>query len=285
MRVVKREFKGVMRSDVFRVLPIGDVHIGSAACDEKLFRAVVKRIQADPSCYWIGMGDYAEFINTRDKRFEPEVLADWIEVADLVDLGRAQRDRFLDIVLPIAGKCLALVEGNHEVSIKRFSERAIYSEIVSAIKGRAKRPADELLGVDFSGWLRMTFARANDNRAKARFDWRLHHGNVGGRLAGAKALAMQRWLWSHQCDIALFGHSHNTFIQPEAVQVLDQAGRVGIKTRRGAYTGTFHSSFNEDGPPVYSERKAYLPLPVGGVEIELRPHTKAARKIRMVYES
>ena len=286
MRVVKRRFNGVKRSQVFRILPLGDVHICSAACDERLFQSVVNRIKDDPDAYWIGMGDFCEFINLKDPRFNVGDLAPWVEVSDLVDLAKAQRDRFLDIVLPIADKCLAMVEGNHEITIKRHTERDVFGEIVSAIKGRAKLPMDQRLGVGIYGWLRLGYYITKDARGGGKnFDINLHHGFVGGRLAGAKALNMQRWLWSHRCDIALFGHSHNTMIQPESVEVLDKTGKVALETRRGAYTGTFRNTVNPDGPATYSEIKGYFPLPLGGVEIELRPLTKAERKVRMIYDS
>src|SRR4030042_3499418 len=134
MQIVRREWCGVSREAVFRVLPLGDVHIASAACDEQLFTNTVARIAGDPDCWWIGMGDYCEWINRNDPRFDPACLAPWITVADLVDLSKAQRDRFLDIVKPIAAKCLTLLEGNHEATITRYTERAIFSEIVTAIK-------------------------------------------------------------------------------------------------------------------------------------------------------
>jgi len=274
MRVIRRQFYNVKRADEYRIVPIGDVHIGSKACDEGLFRQVVKRVQECDNCYWIGMGDYADFINLKDKRFDPAILADWLTLADLNDLAAAQRDRFLGIVEPIAGKCLALVEGNHERTITRHYERAIYAEIVSAIKGMAGIDADDRLGLGFCGWLVLSFFRGGKRkRAGGRnVTINLHHGFVGGRLAGAKALNMQRWLWSHDCDIAVFGHSHNQSLQKEAVERVNRGYEVENINRYGCYAGTFLKSGAKD-TDTYSEIKGYFPLPVGGrIEIILRPH-------------
>lgn len=284
MRVIQRDFFGVSRSDVFRVIPIGDTHVGAKACDEKLLRAVVQRVADDPNCYWIGLGDFCDFINVRDPRFSAATLADWISVSDLVDLAKAQRDHFLEIIEPIAHKCLALVAGNHEESIKKHSERAIYDEIVAKIKGMGK--IDEMLGVGYYGWLQLRFYRhKTKRRCASNVTFNLHHGFVGGKLAGAKALNMQRWLWTHDADIVLFGHSHNTSIQPESVERINRAGQLENVTRVGAYTGTFLRSTNSGGPSTYSERKGYFPLPVGGVEIELRPAQKNKHgRIRMIYD-
>ena len=104
MRVVRREFFNIKRPDLFKIVPLGDVHIGAAACDEELFRSVVKGIAQDPDAYWIGMGDYCDWINVQDRRSNLGVLADWISVSDLVDLGSVQRERFCEIVSPIAHK-------------------------------------------------------------------------------------------------------------------------------------------------------------------------------------
>ena len=133
MRVLTREFYNVSRSDVFTLYPLGDVHIGARACNEKRFRAKVAEIEADDKALWVGQGDYAEFINRNDKRFSVGSLAKWIDIADLVDLAKAQRDHFLDIVRPIASKCLGLICGNHELAIQQKFERDVYSEIVAGV--------------------------------------------------------------------------------------------------------------------------------------------------------
>jgi len=269
---------------VFRIFPLGDMHLAASACDEKRLRAIVKRIKKDKRCYWIGMGDYCDWINVQDKRWDAEVMADWIEVADLADLGTAQRERFMEIMSPIADRCLALVEGNHEITIKKRTERDVFSEIVAGMKDAAGLKTTDQLGVGVYGWLQLVFHRAKARERTTYININLHHGFVAGKLAGAKALNMQRWLWTHDCDICFMGHSHNTGIQPEGVETIDRAGNVRIETRRGAFTGTFLSTFN-GGPATYSEERGYFPLPIGGVMAELRPgRENDAERIRLIYE-
>lgn len=270
MNVLKREWFNTTRTDTFTIVPIGDVHIGSRACDEARLRSVVKRIQDDPTSYWVGLGDYCEFINVRDKRFSVAALAPWIKTQDLADLARVQRDRFLDAVRPIASKCLGLVKGNHEETLQQHFERDVYSEIVTGVKEAGKFDADHRLALGFYGWLMLNFYRADSRNRGTKIRFNLHHGFVGGRLAGAKALNMQRWLWTHNADVVIFGHSHNTMIQPEAVEEIDGSGRVRINTRIGCYAGTFHKT-NGEGFSTYSEVKGYFPLPQSGVEVYLRP--------------
>jgi len=270
MKIIRREFKGNSRSDEYTIIPLGDIHIGSAACDEELLKSVCDRIRKEKNTYWVGLGDYCEFINLSDRRSDLETLADWMSIADLVDITRSQKERLLDYLLPIAGKCLALVKGNHEDTILKKYERDIYHEIVTAIKQAAKMKPDEDLALDYYGWIKMTFQR-NETGGLSTITGNFHHGFVNGKLAGAKALNMQRWLWTHECDFAIFGHSHNTMAQAETVEMIDKCDNVIYKTRRGGYSGTFMRTTTPGMPAGYAERKGYFPMPLGGCEVWLRP--------------
>ena len=284
MRVIRHEWFNVSRSDVFRLVPIGDAHIGAAACDESRLVEVVNRVAADDRAYWVGLGDFAEFINVQDKRFDARVLASWIKTADLADLAGTQRDRFLDTIKPIAGKCLGLIEGNHERWIYHRFERDIHSEIVTAIKQEAGHPDDFRLGLGYYGWLQLAFYFGSDKKGgSAIINVNIHHGFVGGRLDGGKSLNMQRWLWNHDADLVLFGHSHNTMTQVAQVEGIDRAGRYYEQVRRGGYCGSFLRTVNPDGPSTYSEEKGYYPLPVAGIEVLLRPGcTQQRDRVRII---
>ena len=277
MKIIRRKWHGLDRATTFRLFPLGDVHLGNAACDEKLFRSVVQRIADDDNALWIGLGDYCDFINVSDPRFDPESLSPWVRMAHLPDLARAQSERFLEIVQPIAHQCLGLVEGNHERAIAKHYERSIYSEIVTGIKERGGFESDHPLAFGYSGWLMLHFYRHATKDAHGRLvRISLHHGFVGGKLAGAKALNMQRWLWTHDCDLAIFGHSHNTMAQVEAVESV-KGNRVVRHHRIGMYSGTFMNGAR------YSEKAGYFPLPITQPHVLLRPGAAEQRdQIRVV---
>jgi len=269
MNSLHREWTGVTRGDTYRIIPLGDVHIGNAACNEALFKRTVERIANDDACHWIGMGDYCEFINPSDPRWSIDSVASWVRMAHLGDLARAQRDRFLEMIQPIAAKCLCLVEGNHELSIQRHYERDIYSDIVTRVKEMAGHPADHKLALGGHGWLLLAFRRP-DGRTRRTFKLNLNHGFVGGKLAGAKALNMQRWLWTHDADLVIFGHSHNTGIQVEAVESVTASGKVQYTNRMGCYSGSFMTGAE------YAQRKGYFPVPLSYVEVVLTPGARYA---------
>ena len=77
MRVIVKTIEHNSRSDVFRIVPLSDVHWGARACDEALFRKTVKTIK-DTNAFWVGLGDFNECITRRDKRHQEDVLAPWL---------------------------------------------------------------------------------------------------------------------------------------------------------------------------------------------------------------
>jgi hypothetical protein len=279
LETLLREWRGTSRSDAFTVVPLGDLHVGARACDEKRLQNVIKRIANDDKCYWVGLGDYVDAINVRDPRFAPDALAEWLSVRQLTDIAKAERDRLFSILDPIAGKCLGLIEGNHEAMVKKWFERDIYSEIVSHIKEVGKFKPDHNLAFGYSGWMQLRFAGKGKSRGEPMdgntrtFNFFLHHGFTGGKLKGSKGLEMERWLWTHNADVVIFGHSHNADIMTAAVEAIDKAGNVHVNTRYGCFAGTFLASTVKHAT-TYSEMKGYYPLPIAGCEIRLLPRSE-----------
>ena len=69
--VLHRVIEYTSRGDVYRIVPLGDIHLGNAACDEALLQKTIEYIARTDRMYWIGMGDYSEFINIHDPRWDP----------------------------------------------------------------------------------------------------------------------------------------------------------------------------------------------------------------------
>ena len=263
--VITREFTK-MHNRSIEILPLGDIHLGAAACDEKEFKDCIDYIANKDDAYWIGMGDYCDFISMSDPRFDPGSLAPWIKVADLKNLATIQKERFIEMTKPIAHKCLALVKGNHEDTIQHYYEYDIYNAIVTETKKNGHMAQTEKLGIGMYGWLLIKSYMGKDKAGGASRNVKinLHHGFTGGRLTGAKALNMQRWLWSHNADLVIWGHSHNKLVQDEAVEDVNQAGEVITIPRKGVISGTFMSSTGKDSN-TYAEKKGYMPLSSGDI--------------------
>ena len=285
MRTLRWEYYNVSRPDRWTLYPLGDVHLGAGTCDEKLLAADIQRIADDPQGLWVGMGDYCDFINQSDPRFCVGNLADWlVNKRSLADLAGAQRERFVEMVTPIAGKCIGLLSGNHETAIQRHYERAIYNEIVTGVKEAVGFEPDRSLALGYHGWLQMAFYYGPDRKGGSHvMRFSLHHGFTGGRLAGGKALALQRWLWSHDADLVLMGHSHNIDSDVAAVYGIDKAGHHVEYVRKGAFTGTYLRSVTDQGTDTYAEVKGYMPAAVGGIEVKLHPMaTRQQNRVKIV---
>ena len=273
MKYIRKDFRNCSRNSAFRIYPLGDVHIGAASCDETALQEWVTKVKADKDGYVICMGDLIDAIGPRDPRWNVEGLAKWISIQDMMDICGAQKDRLFKYIAPICNKVIATVEGNHERAIKRHYERDVYSEIAQGIKERGGIAQDVKFQLGYYGWMHLVFhrkpAKLQKKGASRMVTLNIHHGYVGGRLAGAKALNMQRWLFTHAADVCLMGHSHNLGVQIEAVERLSKTGKLQIQKRLGCYTGTFMSG-SDDGES-YSEVKGYLPMPSSSLVLEIMP--------------
>ena len=102
---------------------------------------------------------------------------------------------------------------------------------------------------------------------------RLHHGFGGGKLAGGKALSMQRMLWTNDCDVVMMGHTHITSVQTEAIGYVDRSGRECEKPKLGLWTG------NWMGRARYADNHGYMPLPVGYAKLIIEPYREGLGKL------
>lgn len=257
MRAIVRTITGDGRgADPITIWPIGDTHVGAAACDERALTRDVARVAADPNAYWIGMGDALDAITLHDPRFDTDELASWITVRDMRDIVTAQRDRYLDITRSIWPKCLALLSGNHEYAILRHYERDVYREIVGAIQPLNVTP-DVPLALEYEGYIRLRFERAVQARDTSlpmvRLDVYVHHGHGAGKLMGAKALALGREAGWHAVDVILLGHAHAPIAFPAWRRWIDRSGNVRTRRITAMVTGTYSID------PVYARRAGYGP--------------------------
>ena len=271
MRTITKRIEYTSRSDVFRIVPISDVHLGNVACDEKLLKATVQSIADDPFSYWIGGGDYCEFIKRRDWRWDPEVISDWLFGEP--DVAAQQIKRARDYLLPIADKCLGLVKGNHEDDILRKWEHDVYATLVEALAPNGKQPQIRL---GFSGFIVLRFTRmVNGTKGTT---WTLPifatHGWWGGRLYGNGALNLEKVFGWVDAQIVLAGHDHKKRAFPISRIKPSRSGKVEKVDGFCCSCGSFLDMAK------YAEYKGYRPLPVGPLEIFVTPDKREVRVVQ-----
>lgn len=257
--------------DSFRCVLVGDVHLGNKHCDEKTLKMLAQRIATEERTYWIGLGDYCEFINLRDPRFDPEELPVWLfGAAELSDIAKAETARFLEIMGPTREKCLALCSGNHEETILAHSEHDVYSTIVDglSVAGQDHR-------LDHRGWLTLRFNQSAEPKqgGSTAFRFFLSHGSGGGQTAGATANRVERL--AQQCDgadVVAMGHTHRA--QYAARSVWRAGGKRGLVHRDVVHLVSIPALCSD---MAYAERRDMGPLATGWVELEIVPEQRAIR--------
>lgn len=271
MRVIERTIEYCSTNDIITITPIGDTHFGNAATDERLIKRVVQQVADDPLHFWIGGGDYVEAINRKDRRYRETSVASWLHSVN--DVVKRQIEKARDELEPIKDKCLGMVYGNHEDDNLKWHERNVYAYLVDYLKPEHNVPI--MLGIQGFIRLRLTCVTSTGVRHNT---WTVniyaHHGEGGGILEGADALALGRVMRVYDCDVVLLWHRHRRhYIDQKQVTPAKRGNKVRDRYRVAMFCGAFLRSYSED--EVYVERKpTVVHKPLGPLQIQLRPGDK-----------
>ena len=88
----------------FKIIPLGDLHIGSKECDLKGIQKLINQIKYEEDTYCILTGD---IINNGIKSSVSDVYEETMTPQE-------QQDYAVDLLRPIKDKILAAISGNHE---------------------------------------------------------------------------------------------------------------------------------------------------------------------------
>lgn len=267
------------RNTPWRLYPLGDIHFGAEACDKDAFREKVQEIAADPHGYWIGMGDYIDGIGYHDKkRFDPDTLDKEFTIGQLTDIFNVEAAMFLKAVAPIKHKCLGMLCGNHEESIRIHSHTdpglsmanhmgvpdlrysaAITIKVYDEHGQEAKRhPSDEV------------------PYKRSRYTVRVygHHGWGGGRTDGGKVQKVTRDMLDiapADTHIFLMGHVHVEAAIPRGRMRF--AGRdfnkPSVFGTLHVITGTYMRNWITGGT-TYSEKSGMGMVHIGSPTVEIK---------------
>lgn len=265
MEVIVRKLK-CGRSSKFKLIPIGDSHLGAVHCDEDLLINQVKEIKEDPEAIWLGMGDYGDFVTPSDfKRWDGRILADWMRGHE-DNIANTQIDRIDDIFSPIWDKCIGLIEGNHEEAIRRYHHVNIIEELLKRANKKATVP---YAGVQC--FIRLNFKRglqgAKDIIIHAR------HGTGSARTSGARALAVLRMSQSSiNAQITLMGHLHGQESPDIPQRLLLRNDKIKSYESLAVMTGAWIKAYMQGVPPCYLERWDSTPSVLGCPKIIIEPY-------------
>jgi predicted phosphodiesterase len=263
VRVITKKIEYKSRKDRFNIIGLGDTHLGSVGFDEKHLLSIVDWIKHEPRTYWIGMGDYCECINPTDKRFDPYSISPSYNIRSLSRLINMQIEDITALLIPIKKKCLGLVTGNHEETVRLKFNNDIGWTL-------AKNLGVENLGYD--GWIRLCFSRQGGTRVC--YEIYVTHGHCGAGKSGAKVNKLEDIANFMDADIIMMGHGHKKVIAPPVLKIgLDNVGNVTSRKQIAVMTGSFLRTYVENAT-TYGEKAGYSPCDLGVVKIMLKPDTK-----------
>jgi predicted phosphodiesterase len=279
------------RSDVFKIVYFSDIHWLARACAEKEVLKTRDEILADPFTFWIGGGDYGEFIGFGDaKRFDPDAVAESVTVKDLASLGKRTYERiYQDIFKPIKHKCLGLIIGNHEKQyMRRLQQEDLHGWLCTEM-GVANLGYSCFMDVVFQqvrGWdLEKDDARAlpqlmqhsiskKNHAGSETFRIWCHHGAGAAQTKGGKINRLTSFMRSFEADIFFMGHVHDQMGARLTPLVADSdCLKIRHRTKLGVISGSYLKTYAQ-GVTSYGEQKGYEPTTLGAAFVQVRPDTR-----------
>jgi predicted phosphodiesterase len=257
MKIVKKIIKLENKDEPLTIIPLGDIHVGSANCDKTKLKELIEWIKNKENCFVIGMGDYCDAININDKRFRFSELDPYFQ-SKIENLGIEQVRYSIELLKPIKEKILVMIPGNHEESFIKYNSIDLIKELCAGLNVERG---------DYMTYLKLDFDRSQFHKQGVVF-W-LHHGWFAGRKKGGKVNNLEDIAAGWDADIYCAGHSHELFATSTTRMSIVGDNLVENK-KIFCNTGTFMKTISI-GNSSYSEKKAYRPTKIGVLRIDIKP--------------
>jgi predicted phosphodiesterase len=251
------------KNEPVKVVPFGDIHIGAAGVNIAYLKNTIDWIAKTPNCYAIGMGDYCDAIDIKDKRFDIKAI-DKRFIPYLDNIASAQMNYIVELLMPIKNKILCMIPGNHEDKLRTRYSIDVMKQLESS------------LGVnvgDYMTYFRLKFNRNQFHAVPITF-W-LQHGWFAGRKMGGKVNQLSDVASSYEADVYIAGHSHDLFATTAEKISLPIGGMNIVKSKKiFINSGTFMETTSMGGTS-YSEQKAYSVAKIGTARLDIYPGHKS----------
>ncbi len=258
MEVISYQIQYSQKNEI-KIHCIGDIHGGIKHCAESMVKAKVQEIKEDPHAYWIGMGDYGEFITSKDPRWDIEVVSSWLHKSNI---ARDLEKWVINLFKPIKHKCIGLIEGNHEDSIRIHNDDDVQTNICEGLGVRN-------LGVTCI--VRFTFNRRNSNETHV-IKGLFAHGAGFAVTKGTKMNRLERVMNIYPtCRMVAVGHMHDKIILELPYLDTNENEEILQYVRVGAVTGSWFKTYEQGVRASYGEKKGYPPTTLGSPTFFIKP--------------
>ena len=251
----------IVRNEPVTFVPISDVHVGHADFDKQYFKDTVAWIKKK-GALTVLLGDLIDGIGKKDRRFENASL-DPEFYPYLDSLYQKEVEMFLDLVEPIKEQTIAVMPGNHEVTVEKQCSYNATAAIASAM--------DKPILTD-PGYVVLKF---HEGRGICSVKiWCSHGCFLGGRYTGGKVNAMERLSQYFCADIYLAGHTHKKFVVEDHIVKLSKNYNLEEKRVYFANTGAFLRTYKEKDSDSWASRSVFAPQVPGVCRFDFYLKTK-----------
>lgn len=273
------------QTDEFKIVYFSDLHLMAKACAMKQIIQQRDEILNDPFTFWIGGGDYGEFIGFQDHtRFDPDAVDEGVTVADLARLGKVTYEKVRDIFAPIKHKCLGLIVGNHEKQyMRRMQQEDLHSWLCTEL-GVANLGYSCFMDLVFcraAGWdgpelmsKRPPRRGAHRHNGTETFRVFCHHGAGAAQTKGGKINRLVKFMENFEADIYFMGHVHDQMgARLTPLTANKDCTEITHNTKLGVISGSFLRTYCQ-GVTTYGEQKGYAPVTLGAAWVRVKPFTR-----------
>ena len=243
--------------ETVEVYGVCDGHIGDPKTDEQMFKDFVKHIGAEPNRYWVYNGDNinnalkSSVSNVYNEKYPP---------------GQ-QKLMIIDILRPIAHKCLAFVPGNHESRSSKEADCAIVLDIAMILCGEDRgrelyRENEAVVKIQFGS----ATAGPMRNLRPLSYIGLITHGFGGGAMPATALNNMYKHAVSFaDVDFTISGHVHKGILSGKFARRVIDVHNDMIKLKH--FCVLVNGAWADYGG--YAARKGYPPSAKGAGRIIL----------------
>jgi len=263
MEIVTKDIPYTQANSEFRIYFLGDIHAGTIHCSEEKIKAKVAEIGKLKNTFWVGMGDYAEFITASDPRWDPsqKAIPSWVEQDNIAE---CQRKWVVDLFKPIKNKCIGLLYGNHEDSIRIHSHINVQKNICDDL---------DVPNLGYIAYVRLRFLRDNSNEVHI-IKGVVTHGAGGAITPGAKMIRLERFMNAFNGRWYAHAHIHDMLERNRPYIDCDPIGtKIIQQVQVGVTTGCWFKTYGQGVYASYGEKKNYPAVSIGCPYIVVDPCT------------
>ena len=243
------------------IIPLADAHYGSQEFNEVRWHQTIKRIQDDPDCYCVLVGDLI------DNGLKNSLT----NVYQATASPFAQKEWLYNELKPIGEKILGAVGGNHERRTQKEADQdPLYDVMFKLGKETVYRQNICFMQT------RITYDFQGKAKQRVEFSFAITHGAGGGMYISSSANRLQNFGMAIEgIDCLITGHTHKPLSFPVSKLVFTD----GTIVQRQFVVAVASSFLDYGGYPV---QKLLTPTAHVATEIRLGYNHDGKKEIRVL---